>query len=118
MQVPTEIQKQILADIELQAERSKMTCSRILNLYGISRSTFYGWNGQESDSLRKRRNLLSMLPEEEKAVIEFRAQHRKVGYRKLAWLMNDAEFTVRSDYEKYQFARIYKSWTQFGYFNR
>lgn len=89
MQVNPETQRLVIEDIERQVKRTKMTVSKLLKLYEISRSTFYGWTGEEV-SPRMRRNLLTILPEEERAVIDFRSHHRDVGYRKLTWLMNDA----------------------------
>lgn len=89
--MPVETQKRVMVDIELQAKRTKLAASKLLKLYGISRSTFYGWSGEELVGSRHRRNLLTLLPEEEKAIVEYRRFHRRVGYRKFTWLMNDAD---------------------------
>lgn len=45
----------------------------------------------------RRYNPASVLPEEERAIIEFRLKHREVGYRKLTWQMNDAEVVALSE---------------------
>jgi transposase InsO family protein len=72
------------------SELAGLPTSRILLMYGISRSTFYGWSGETPVSSGKRKNMLVVLPEEERVVVEFRQRHREIGYRKLTWLMNDA----------------------------
>lgn len=48
MQVSPETQRLVIEDIERQAHRIKMTVSKPLKLYEISRSTFYGWTGEET----------------------------------------------------------------------
>ncbi len=92
-----EIQKKVIADIELQVRRTKLTVSKVLSLYDISRSPFYGWTGGKPTVTPVRRNLLRVLADEEQAVIDFRKHHRDVGYRKLTWLMNDAEVAALSE---------------------
>jgi len=45
---------------------------------------------------------MTMLPAEEEAVVNFRNHHREVGYRKLTWLMNDANVAALSESAVYQ----------------
>jgi len=84
-------------DLKLQQQRTKMGVSRLLRLYGISRSTFYGWDEAPFPKAPTRHNVLTVLPEEERAVVEFRQHHREIGYRKLTWLMNDADVAALSE---------------------
>lgn len=92
-----ELQKRIISDIEHQVQRTKMTVSKLLELYDISRSTFYGWSGKGAITPAKRINYLSVLPKEEAEVVQFRVKHREVGYRKLTWMMNDEGIAALSE---------------------
>ena len=74
-----------------------MGVSKLLRLYGIPRSTFYGWDETAFPKAPTRHNVLTVLPEEERAVVEFRQHHREIGYRKLTWLMNDADVAALSE---------------------
>jgi putative transposase len=90
-------QQKVIKDVQLQTERTKMTLSRILSFYEISKGTFYGWSNCKPAIPVSRRNVLKALPEEEQAVIEFRQRYRSTGYRKLTWMMNDAEVCALSE---------------------
>ena len=83
-----ELQERIRADLTKQEERTGFSLSRLLAWWGLSRSTFYGWTAELRTA--NRYNPAAILAEEESAVVEFRRQHKEVGYRKLTWLMNDA----------------------------
>lgn len=87
--VAVEVREKIRQDLALQEGRTGIPVRQLLSWWGISRSTFYGW-GTQITTPSRRYNPATVLPEEEQAVIEFRARHREVGYRKLCWLMNDA----------------------------
>lgn len=83
-------------DINVQHERTEISVKELLKMYGISRSTFYGWAGQVPMPSR-RYNSLSVLEEEETAVKNYRLLHREVGYRKLTWMMNDEGIAALSE---------------------
>jgi putative transposase len=99
--ITAEVQLKVVKDVELQVQRTKMTVSRVLKMYGISRSTFYGWTDEVAIP-KKRRNLFAILPEEEEAVLQYRKNHREIGYRKLTWEMNDKEVSALSESMVYQ----------------
>ncbi len=86
-----------MEDITWQVERTKMTVSRLLKLYSINRSTFYDWSGSKIGEAAVRRNLYRVLAHEEEEVVKYRTQHREIGYRKLTWMMNDAEVAALSE---------------------
>lgn len=94
--VSIEARERIRADVELQHERTGLAVARLLSMYGLSRSTFYGWSVQIPTPSR-RYNAASVLPEEEAAVVKFRQHHRDTGYRKFTWLMNDAGVAALSE---------------------
>lgn len=50
-------------------KRTGYPMTRLLKLYGIQRSTFYGWSEEQTASPLTRRNVLAILPEQEKAVV-------------------------------------------------
>ena len=91
-----EMRERIRQDLSLQQARTGISAAQLLCWWGISRSTFYGWSTQIPTPSR-RYNPATVLPEEEQAVIEFRRLHREVGYRKLCWLMNDADVVALSE---------------------
>lgn len=78
-----------MKDITLQQERTGYPLRRVLKLYGISKSTYYGWKELPGER-RKRKSPFRLLPEEVNNILEFRSVHRDVGYRKFTWMMNDA----------------------------
>ena len=93
--MPVELRERVRADLTRQQERTGFSLSRLLALWGLSRSTFYGWAAELRTA--NRYNPAAILAEEESAVVEFRGQHREVGYRKLTWLMNDAGVAALSE---------------------
>jgi putative transposase len=90
------LRDQIRADIERQHKLTGLSVSGLLSMYGLSRSTFYGWESQVPMTSR-RYNAAAVLPDEEDAVVKFRQHHREMGYRKFTWLMNDAEVAALSE---------------------
>lgn len=76
-------------DVERRRKQSGMSLKVLLKLYGINKSTFYNWSHclwlQASKT-----NVRKPTEDEIKAVREFRKYHPQVGYRSLAWMMNDA----------------------------
>lgn len=94
--VAIKVRERIRKDLTFQEQRTGIPVRQLLSWWGISRSTFYGWSSQISTPSR-RYNPATVLPEEEQAVIEFRTLHREVGYRKLCWLMNDADVVALSE---------------------
>ena len=92
----------MIEDMRLQRARTGLKASWLLRAYGISRSTWYGWLGRGRNRIAERRNVMTVLPVEERAVVNFRTHHREVGYRKLTWLMNDADAVALSESAVYQ----------------
>ena len=91
-----------MVDLKIQQERTGYPLGHLLKLYGVRRSTYYGWDAEQPAAPPQRRNVLTVLPEEDKAVVEFRLQHREIGYRKLTWLMNDADVAALSESAVYK----------------
>ncbi len=74
----------------LQMKRSGYTLSRVLAMYGVSKSRWYEWQQGIKPEPQGKRNFLTPLPEEIEAVLEFRKFHSGVGYRKFTYMLNDA----------------------------
>ena len=66
---------------------------RVLEMFSLSRSTFFGWYDLQGKLLlpvdRKPKNLKTVLSSEVNSVVQYRLLHRDVGYRKLTWMMID-----------------------------
>lgn len=92
----------VIEDLKVQKSRSDMSLWQMLKLYGIKRSTYYGWFNQVEGEKRERRHSRSPLSEEVQAVIDFRSHHPDIGYRKLTWLMNDANVAFLHESTVYQ----------------
>lgn len=78
----------------------------ILDLYGLHRSTYYGWFDEFGElrppGTRKNTNDRKILDTEVQAVIGYRQLHKDVGYRKLAWMMIDEDVACLSESAVYQ----------------
>lgn len=83
-----------------------MSIDGVLDLYGLHRSTYYGWfdekGGLKPPSARKTTNDRRILDTEVQAVIAYRQLHKDVGYRKLTWMMIDEDVACLSESAVYQ----------------
>jgi transposase InsO family protein len=94
--MPLETRSLIKSDIDTRHRQTSISVHKLLAMYGISRSTFYGWNLQVGTP-SKRYNPLSVLEEEEQEIVKYRLLHRDVGYRKLCWMMVDEGIVALSE---------------------
>jgi transposase InsO family protein len=83
-----------------------MSIDGVLDLYGLHRSTYYGWFDEKGDlkppGTRKMTNDRRVLDTEVQAVIAYRQLHKDVGYRKLTWMMIDEDVAFLSESAVYQ----------------
>lgn len=77
--------------------RTGYELTRILALYGISRSRWYEWSNAPKLEPTKRCCLQAPLQCEVDAVLKFREQHDGVGYRKFTYMLNDANIAYLSE---------------------
>ncbi len=97
------MEEKIVSDIQIQVQRTGYPVRRILELYGIKRSTYYGWLEQRSAEPQKpRKNLFALLPEEESAILDFRKNHLGVSYKAFTHMLNDAHIAYASESTIYQ----------------
>lgn len=80
---------------------------RVLRRLGIARSVYYEWRDRADqkrldDLVPGGRCLTAVLPEERDAVITYALEHPKEGYRRLAWMMVDADVAYLSPSSVYR----------------
>jgi putative transposase len=73
--------------------RSGWPVCRALAALNVPRSVYYAWKGRESlaDRTGKPCRAYEILPEERTMICEFALRYPKIGYRKLTWMMVDAQ---------------------------
>jgi transposase InsO family protein len=94
----------VINDINIQRKRTGFRLNLILKLYGINKSRYYAWfddNGELKSNIERQPIKTRILPEEIERVINYRKEHRDVGYRKLTWMMNDANVAYMSESSVY-----------------
>jgi transposase InsO family protein len=79
---------------------------RILDLFSLSHSTFFGWFDESGNLVppkdRKPSNPKAVLKSEIEAVIKYRLLHKDVGYRKLTWMMIDENICCLTESATYE----------------
>lgn len=91
----------IYEDIKIQQKRTGFELARLLDLYGINKSTYYSWfaKGKRLKPPQDIRPVRvdSVTAEEERKVLEYRKEQPSVGYRKFCWMMVDADVAYLSE---------------------
>lgn len=104
--MPPEKREMIVNDLNIQRARTGYPIEQLLRLYGISPSTYYGWfNGDKSvktERPKRSKNYMALLPEEIKAVQNFRFENPEEGYRKLTWMMVDQNIAFITEISVYR----------------
>jgi len=72
--------------------RSGWPVFRTLAALGLPRSVYYAWTARASleDKVGRPCRVYELLPEERSAICEFALKFPKIGYRKLTWMLVDA----------------------------
>jgi putative transposase len=97
----------VLRIVKQTVARGGWGVRRILKRLGIPRSVYYEWceraAEQRLDDLAPGGRCLSaVLPEEKEAVISYALAHPREGYRRLAWMMVDADVAYLSPSSVYR----------------
>jgi len=91
--VPAESKAEVIGIVMQTKQRSGWPAHRTLAALGIPRSVYYGWRRRES--LQDRPGVpcwvYEVRPEERAAICAFALKYPKIGYRKLTWMMVDAQ---------------------------
>lgn len=95
----------VVESMKLDMERTDTSFCKILGLYGIKKSTYYGWFDEQGSlkppGKKKPRRLDAITKEEIKNVLEFRDKHPNEGYRKFTWMMVDSDVVYLSESSVY-----------------
>lgn len=92
-------------------ERAGWTLRRILKRLGLARSRYYDWKRRAEEALladlfpRAERRPHAILAEEKEAVVAYALAHPQEGYRRLAWMMVDADVAYVSPSSVYRILR-------------
>jgi len=91
--VPANVKAAVMQIVAQTKKRSGWQVYRTLAALGVPRSVYYAWKGRESpeDRASKPCRVYEVLPEERTAICEFALRYPKIGYRKLTWMMVDAQ---------------------------
>jgi len=109
--VPGPVKREVLRLVERTQARTDWTVRRIVKRLGMSRSRDYDWKRREDrdrlDDLvpRARSWPHAILTEEKEAVTEYALAHPRDGYRRLAWMMIDADVAYVSPSSVYRILR-------------
>jgi transposase len=104
--VPYAARFELKEDLPKQIARTGYGIDYYLDLFGVHRSTYYGWFSESGELLppatRKSANPRKVRDTEVKAIVEYRRAHMDVGYRKLTWMMVDENIAFLSESSVYQ----------------
>lgn len=90
--MPAETKAQVIGIVKQTKARSGWNAERTLLALGVPRSVYYAWAKRESleDRAGKACRVYEVLPGEREAICGFALKHPRLGYRKLTWMMIDA----------------------------
>ena len=93
MRVPAETKATVIDIVQQTKSRSGWSAERTLWALGVPRSVYYAWRRRASleDRTGKPCRMYEVLAEERDAICGFALRFPRVGYRKLTWMMIDAE---------------------------
>jgi len=104
--VPYAARYELKDDLPKQMTRTGYSIDYYLDLFGVHRSTYYGWFTESGELqppvARKSANPRKVRDSEVKAIVEYRRAHMDVGYRKLTWMMVDENIAFLSESSVYQ----------------
>jgi putative transposase len=104
--VPDAARFELKEDLPKQIARTGYGIDFYLDLFGVHRSTYYGWFSESGELLppvvRKSANPRKARTSEVAAIFSYRKAHMDVGYRKLTWMMVDENVAFLSESSVYQ----------------
>lgn len=100
-QLPTELQQQVVAEVNQALSRGPLNTSDVLKHLGLSRSSYFRWKKEEAWKRERTAPVkpvqaFEALPEEKQAVVNYAKQHPGVRHRELAWKMIDNDVAYLS----------------------
>jgi putative transposase len=97
--VTPRIRDDVVATVEKSARRAGWPLGRVIALAGIGRDRFYDWRRRRGSPNRHNAALPKdgwLMAWEKAAIVGFYHAHRGEGYRRLAWMMVDADVVAAS----------------------
>lgn len=97
--VRPQVRDDVVRTVEKSAQRTGWPLARMLALVEIGRDRFYDWRGRRGAPNRHNAPLPKegwLLEWEKAAIIGFHHDHPDEGYRRLAWMMVDADVVAAS----------------------
>ena len=97
--VPAQTKAAVIEMVKLTKSRSGWSAERTLRALGVPRSVYYAWRGRESlaDRVGRPCRVYEVLAEERERICGFALLHPRIGYRKLTWMMIDADIASVGD---------------------
>jgi len=93
------IRDDVVATVETCARRAEWPLGRAIDLVGIDRARFYDWRRRRGAPNRHNAPIPKdgwLLDWEKDAIVDFHFRHPGEGYRRLAWMMVDADVVAVS----------------------
>jgi len=112
--VPAAAKREVLALVDRTRRRTGWTVRRIVRRLGLPKTRYYAWREWQKEAnrvvvetLRRRPTWCpwAMLPEEREAIVGYALGHPREGYRRLAWMMVDADVAYVSPSSVYRILR-------------
>jgi putative transposase len=103
--------REVLRIVEEARARTGWTVRRILKRLGLAKSVYYEWRWREDQDLLDdmvlgaRASPHAVLEEEKQAILTYALKHPREGYRRLAWMMVDADVAYVSPSSVYRILR-------------
>jgi transposase InsO family protein len=91
--IPAETKAAVMQMVTQTKRRSGWPVYRTLAALGVPRSVYYAWKTRETltDRIGKPCRTYEVLAQERAAICAFALRYPKIGYRKLTWMMVDAQ---------------------------
>lgn len=108
--LPPELQRRVIAEVDLAKERSQMRVNDSLRHLGVPRGTYYRWKKEQAWNRETAEPVspvqaFEALPEEKQAVVNYALDHPEIRHRELSWRMIDADVAYLSASTVYRILR-------------
>ena len=97
--IEPEIRDDVVATVEISARRAQWPVGRVLELAGLRRDRFYQWRRRRGSPNRHNAHVPKegwLMEWEKQAIVAFHFEHPDQGYRRLTWMMVDANRVAAS----------------------
>lgn len=97
------MRSEVAADISRLQVCTELQLEKLLEMFGIKKSTFYDWQNTAKMSPEKNKvfSSVAIRADEVSAVLAYRDMYPDIGYRKFTWQMVDANVAFLSESKVY-----------------